>query len=201
MSIVSFFYKPALTDLLARLGAEHDGSAQADRFQFDVSFGVQSWHDTEHQVQSGFGTLTASRAITMNGDLFWRVDDPDRGHIYHADANTPYAAMDQALRAWDSARQLRDAPAPLHALIAELRRGTVTFHVQMSDAMTTPLSTMGFQALLETSGLFDLNRISAQSILRLIKTEPLVTHVLYAAWMRQQARPTPDEPVGFEAMC
>ena len=109
--------------------------------------------------------------------------------------------MEQALGAWDSARQLRDAPAPLHALIAELRRGTVTFHVQMSDAASTPLSTMGFQALLETSGLFDLNRISAQSILRLIKTEPLVTHVLYAAWMRQQVRPTPDEPVGFEAMC
>ncbi|WP_299686928.1 hypothetical protein [uncultured Tateyamaria sp.] len=201
MSFLSFFHKPALTDLLSCLGAEHPGSDQPERFQFDLSHGVQSWYDTEHTARSGFGTLTASRAITMSGVLFWRVCDPNRGLVYQAQAEDPNTAMDMALRAWDAARQLRDAPAALHRLIAELRRGHVDFRVELSDALATPLSIFGFRALLDASGLSDLSRISAQSLLRLIKSEPLVMHVMHAAWARQQAAPAPDEPVGYEAMC
>lgn len=201
MSFLSFFQKPALTDLLACLGAEHAGTDQPKRFQFDLSQGVQSWFDTEHSVRSEFGTLTATRAITVTGDLFWRVDDPERGLVFHAQIDNPYNAMDLALRAWDTARQLRDAPAEMHDLVTRLRRGAVSFRVQLSDATATPLSVFGFRALLEGAGFFDVTSVSAQSVQRLIKKEPLVAYVIHAAWARQQAQPTPDEPVGFEAMC
>ncbi|MEM9872351.1 MAG: hypothetical protein AAF822_13965 [Pseudomonadota bacterium] len=201
MSILSFLHKPALSDLLARLSAEHAGSDHPERFQFDVSHGVQSWHDTENAVQSGFGTLTAQRAITVNGDLFWRVTDPKRRLVFHAQSAKAHDAMDLALRAWDNARQLRDAPGQLNHLVTELRRGSIAFGVQVSDAAATPLSVIGFRALLEASGLKDLRRISALSVLHLMKTEPLVLHVIHAAWARQQAQPSSEEPIGFEAMC
>lgn len=201
MSLLSFFHKPALTDLLACLSAEHAGSEQPERFQFDVSHGVQSWHDTEHCVQSGFGTLTATRAITMTGTMFWRVTDPERGHVYHALATDPYLAMDTALRAWDRARQVRDAPAALHRLVSDLRRGAVEFRIELDDAVATPLSIFGFRALLDTQGLSDQKRISATSVLPLMKAEPLVAHVIHAAWERHQSQSAPDQPVGFEAMC
>ena len=201
MPIFSMFSKPTLSDLLDKLRAEHPGSDRLKRFVYEVHQGVPCWYDTEHQAGSGFGTLVASRAITLQGNLFWRVDDAERGLVFHAEVTSPYDAMDHALRVWDHARQLRDAPGTLDTLIQDIRRGAISFRVELDDAAGTPLSTFGFRALLDGKGLFGISRVSARSALRMARQEPLVTHVIYAAWMRQRAMPMPERPIGFEAMC
>ncbi|WP_415920759.1 hypothetical protein [Tateyamaria sp. SN6-1] len=201
MSFLDLFRTPDLTTLLTQLRAEHAGSDAQGRFTFDTAHGVQLWSDTEHKARSNFGTLVAHRAITARGDLIWRVEDSARGHVFLTDASAPQTAMDLALRTWDSARQLRDAPDPLQALITDLRRDRINFGVELSDAAATPLSAFGFRAVLDRAGFFDLTRVSAQAVLRLMKSEPLVAHVLYAAWVRQQQDPAPAHPRGFEAMC
>lgn len=198
-----FAKSPGIPTLLAQLNAEHPGPNPAGRFQLDTVHGVQVWYDLNHAECSEFATLIAHRAITAHGDLVWRVSDAERGHRFLSLETDPALAMRAAIHTWDRARQLCAAPATLHRLIHDVRRGRARFDVLASDAADTPLSVVGFKALLERSGFLDLGRVSARSVLRLVKSEPLLTHVLYRAWRRHLAAPKGDlsPQAGFAALC
>ncbi len=219
MALLPFFQKPNLSDLLRDLAATHIDttltpanlpprplSQDSERFEFDVTHRVQIWYDRTHAVHSKFGTLTAYRAITLRGDLLWFVRQEQSGLRFHACVEDPHVAMDLAMNTWDAARQLRDNPAVLKDIMGELRRGRARLQVCLADAEATPLSQLGFRALLDSVGLFGLTRISGQTITVLMKKEPLLAHVLHVAWRRHQteaayALPASDVPVGFEAIC
>lgn len=208
MTFLDIFKKPDLTTLLATLSGDSriELDDVADRFVFDVTHRVQVWYDTAQAAHSDFGTLLAHRAITVRGALVWLVRATNRGLTYHADTPDPQHAMHMAMRTWDEARQLRDRPNELHSLIADVRRGRTRFQVRLEDATLTPLSAHGFRAALDKAGLFGMKHVSAATLVRLMKKDPLLAHVLFEAWQRYRSTPAPDAradnaPVGFEAMC
>lgn len=215
MALLPFFQKPNLSDLLRDLAATQGSTLPPfcdlppqgpERFEFDVTHRVQLWYDRTHAVTSKFATLIAYRAITLKGDLLWLVCQDHTGLRFHASVDDPHEAMDLALTTWENARHLRDNPAVLDDIITDLRRGRARIQVTLTDAEATPLSALGMRAVLDSVGLFGINRVSGQTLILLMKKEPLLAHVLHAAWRRHQSMALPalkaaGTPIGFEAMC
>ncbi|MEL6617416.1 MAG: hypothetical protein AAFP16_00965 [Pseudomonadota bacterium] len=211
MSFLTLFRKPSLESLLDTLGADAANPPAAtppapDRFVFDVTHRVQIWYDTANAVQSQFGTLTAYRAITLRGELLWFVHEHGRGDRFHAVTDTALDAMCMANAAWDQAQRACAMAVQLTRLTQDIRRGRVRFHATLEDAQHTPMSPLGFRAVLDGAGLFGVSRISASTLVRMMRREPQLTYVLHAAWERHKSAPSDDQrpvrrPTGFAAIC
>ncbi|MEO0402181.1 MAG: hypothetical protein AAF214_07380 [Pseudomonadota bacterium] len=198
--------------LLKTLAAERASSSPseraanpgADAFVHDTSHWVSLWYDQDNACPSDFGTMTAYRAITVQGDLIWYVVFENGASVYHALCDDPREAITQASEAQSAQRQLMDQWHSVQAIARDLLAGRQKFDVTLDDAHIAPMCPLGFRAVMASAGLFGFKRISGKTAARLMKAEPQMGFVIYAAWMRARAQTGmagPRDPVGFEAMC
>ena len=128
----------------------------------------------------------------MTGVLFWRVTDPVRGLVYHAQSNDPYNAMDAALAGavllglcepqmtgiggdlfalWNRAGSSEvmalngSGRAPKGADAAKLReQGLINMDILNPHSVTVPGAVDAICRLSEAEGKIGLDRILAPSI-------------------------------------
>jgi hypothetical protein len=184
--------------------AETGDTPAGDEFLFDDSHWVSVWYDPASAVRSDFGTMTAYRAITVHGELLWYVMFENCASVYHVQCDDAATAITRASEAQCEQRQLMDQWQGVQAIARDLLSGKQAFHVTLEDARNAPMCPLGFRTMMASAGLFGFKRISGKTAARMMKAEPQMGFVIYAAWQRtkaEQAAGLVPAPVGYEAMC
>jgi hypothetical protein len=164
--------------------------ASGDTFSYDKADWVKLWCDPGHAVTSDCGTITAYRAITIDGTLLWYVFREGKTRGYHASAQDPIAAIDEASNAWMRRKQIKARWKDIEKIATDLRTGRQSFEVRVSDAHASPLCSLGIDGFMRSVGLGGFSRISGRLAGMLMKVEPQLGFVIYEAWRRMQADAT-----------
>ena len=188
---------------------EKEVIADASAFTYVDRTWVTLWYDPGHAIHSECGGMTAFRAITTTGDLLWYVAPEGDAPVYHAQCSDPFEAIEHAKVALGAQTDLNRRWAHIERLADDLRSGTLAFDVKAEDARNVPFRASTFKGVMLVAGLFGARTISGRTAARLMKVQPSIGFIIYAAWMRAQiASPAhqdvvvaPRRPVGFEAIC
>ncbi|KNG94284.1 hypothetical protein [Pseudaestuariivita atlantica] len=145
---------------------------------------VPMWVDTGHVVRSDCGTMFAERSITRGGRLIWLVTTEGKSHAYHATAQDPFAAFEQATEARDRRRFVRGQWDVVKRLQRDLMLGRRRFDVLIDDAAASPLCAVGIQYFMSRIGMGRVRRVSGRVAALMMMIEPQVGFVIYEAARR-----------------
>ncbi|MEM6308745.1 MAG: hypothetical protein AAF754_01755 [Pseudomonadota bacterium] len=167
---------------------EKDILGAANTFIYDKTDWVKLWFDPDHAVTSDCGTITAYRAITIQGQLLWYVFGAGKSRGYHATCADPFAAMAEAQDVWARRKYIKTEWAFVETLARDLRLGKRKLEVRIEDAHASPLCTLGIEGFMASVGLKGVRKISGRIAGLLMKIEPQLGFVIFQAWQREQAQ-------------
>lgn len=157
---------------------------------------VTMWVDTGNAVFSDCGTMMAERGITEGGRKLWLVSRDGKAKAYHATAEDPFTAFEQADAARAKRRLVRSRWNIVKQLARDLMFGRRAFDVVIADAEASPLCAVGIQAFLSRIGLGGVTRVSGRVAALMMVIEPQVGFVIYEAALRHNVLPADDPSYG-----
>ncbi len=161
---------------------------------------VHMWVDTGHRVMSDCGTMVAERGITRGGRLLWLITREGKRHAFHATAQDPFAAFEQANAAQARRREVRGQWATVKRLRRDLLTGRRHMDVTLEDAAASPLCSVGIEAFMSRIGMGRVQRVSGRVAALMMLIEPQVGFVIFEAAARQgrvQVHSAPDATADF----
>lgn len=171
--------------------------AESVDMEFRKADWVPLYLDRGHKVTSDCATLTAYRAITMKGQLIWMVMTPEKVKGYHAETNDPFEAMEQARLSWAHRRVVRKNWTQVEQTARDLVLGRQKFDIRIEDVMASPLCSLGIDGFRSAIGMGRVTRISGRLAALLMKIEPQMGFVIYAAKQRHDAAQVANLNQGF----
>jgi len=158
--------------------------SEGAHFLFDKTNWVRCWIDLGYEVRGDDG-LKAYRAITEAGQLFWMVYHPNKKHAYHATADDPVAAIEEAIAAWYARKQVRQN----WRAVKDLRRDLLTFRranftVHRIDAYQAGLCRIGVDGFMRRLGFGALQSLPARRLALLSLIDEQAAFAIYGAHLR-----------------
>jgi len=151
---------------------------------------IRVWIDPDNVRNSDCGRFQAFRSITMEGELLWFVKTFSKKFGYHSQHSDPFAAMIDAQLAWAERSHIKKTHwQEIETLAQELRLGTTSFDITISDAEKSPLCSMGIRAFIRRFRLERFEKISGRIAAFLMLIEPQVGFVIWEAARRSAAEP------------
>lgn len=155
----------------------------------DMVFSKADWvplyFDRGNKVTSDDGQLTAFRAVTLKGQLLWLVFTPGKTLGYHASCSDPFEAMEHAQNSWANRRAVRQEWDRVERTARDLLTARQRFDVRIEDVVASPLCTLGIEGFRSAIGMNRVTRIPGWIAALLMKIEPQMGFVIYAAMQRQ----------------
>ena len=146
---------------------------------------VDAFVDYGHTVTFDRARTRANRGIaTADGTLFWLVRRDGKAHGYHALADDPLAAVEEAERAWSRRRKVRARWSEIEATAHDLMVGRRRFGVAVEDAFASPLCTLGIRAFMRRYRIPAHREVSGRFAALLMRIEPQVGFVIHEAERR-----------------
>lgn len=184
--------RAAMFEVLAGERPDAQGyDPEADAFVYVDRTWVTLWYDPDHSVRSQCGGMIAYRAITTTGDLLWYVAPAGEAPVYHAQCADPYEAIEHATVALGAQGDLNRRWMHIERVAQDLRAGRARFDVTWADARTAQVAPAGFRALMAVTGVCGAPRLSGRVAAMLMKLDPSMGHIIYAAWLRAQGVEAP----------
>lgn len=159
--------------------------AEGSDMVFDKADWVPLYMDRGHCITSDCGKMKAYRSITLKGQLLWMVFTPGKIKGYHALANDPFEAMEQAQDSWANRRAVRQDWNEVKRTARDLIWGRQRFDVRLEDLEACPLCTLGIEGFRSAVGLGRVRRIPGRLAALLMMIEPQMGFVIHAAMQRQ----------------
>lgn len=184
--------RPHHPTLIARLAMtrpmtsliERDLLGVTAQMQHDHSDWVRMWIDPDNVVHGDCGTITAWRGITWDGELLWLVRHESKMKGYHSRQTCPFSAIEEAQRAWQERRRVRERWPEVKTLARDLFFGRQRLDMRIEDAHASALCTVGVESFLSRIGLGGWQRCSGRTAAILMLIEPQVGFVIFAAHER-----------------
>ncbi|MEX0280964.1 MAG: hypothetical protein AB3N13_07200 [Arenibacterium sp.] len=172
---------------------DKDIISQSEDLTFDRTDWVPLYFDKGYAVRSDCGTATAYRAVTLDQQLLWLVftDNKERG--FHATAECPVEAIEQAQQIWEKRRNIKRDWYLIEQAARDLLAGRAKFSVTLEDAHKSPLCSLGIEGFLSSIGMGRVTKISGRMAAMLMRIEPQVGFVIYEAMQREKAQVTQDK--------
>jgi len=166
--------------------------AESADMVFQKTDWVPLYMDRGHVVASGCGRMRAYRSITMKGRFLWMVFTPGKERGYHALANDPIEAMEQAQASWEERRAVRHNWDQIERTARDLIWGRQRFDISIDDLDACPLCTLGIEGFRNAIGMGRVTRMSGRTAALLMKVEPQVGFLISAAMARHGITQLPD---------
>lgn len=180
---------PRHRNLISRL----DPDLTPDRVQANFENWVRMWLDSQPHHLSPCERIAVHRGITWDGQEMWLVRHAEKRFGFHAQAETPEAAVTKALIAWDERRRVRRNWPQVRRIARDLMLGRRRLEVRIEDAHASALCTVGIEGFLSRIGLGRVRRVSGRTAALLMLLEPQVGFVILAAHERVNG-PIADRP-------
>lgn len=157
---------------------------QADDLPFTRENWISYYYDPKHVVTSDCGEMTATRAITKDGQLFWLCTRHGTFRVYHSLAHDPFFAFEQAKEAWEARARIRKNWKQVEAFADAVSSGRFKCRVTREDLKQSALCELGAEGFLKSFRLENKHSVSAKMAAFLMSIEPQVGFVLHATMTR-----------------
>lgn len=162
--------------------------AESADMVFYKSDWVPLYYDRGHRVTSDCGQIAAFRALTLKGKFLWLVFAKDKVRGFHAMADDPFEAMEQAKQAWAHRRLVRQEWDTVERAARDLITGRRRFDVCVEDLYASPLCHIGIDGFRRAVGMGRVTRMPGRLAALLMKIEPQMGFVIHAAMQRHAAQ-------------